>query len=415
MIEDVTESFVREIAYAPLPQQFRNIKPATSMTPARRRVIDKIDGMKLGLVSKAPIYDRELERSLSRVEHKTLIAMLKGGMVHLFRMSGPLPGDHPASRIGAHEIAHYELRAASRPNSSDWDRVLLPQIDKLIDEGGGWAAIKTLPGGKDYVWDLIDRGVLEEDGGYVRRTRRNARKPRTPRFLREMETPTVLGYELERESLTPVRKTVDPSAPGDYGADVIGDGMFRMVPSGDIVDFEERERRLSRFRQRRNGSDLPRAENLFEKFHQFEPNKVARRPDLDIPPHLTHVGEAKVMYYASDKLNPETGEDEGWIHYFHEHEGGVKFCAVEPESDGPEVTVPDFIRKTTALVRIGDCEGFEYEDHDGRTVEAEGTGRLPEWYATPDGRALLVVQDKRHLIACLWGGDLNVRAEGVVG
>ena len=31
---------------------------------------------------------------------------------------------------------------------------------------------------------------------------------------------------------------------GDYGADPIGDGTFRMVPSGDIVDYDERCRRL---------------------------------------------------------------------------------------------------------------------------------------------------------------------------
>lgn len=33
---------------------------------------------------------------------------------------------------------------------------------------------------------------------------------------------------------------------GDYGADPIGDGTFRMVPSGDIVSFEERNRRLAK-------------------------------------------------------------------------------------------------------------------------------------------------------------------------
>lgn len=32
----------------------------------------------------------------------------------------------------------------------------------------------------------------------------------------------------------------------DYGADPVGDGMFRMVPSGDIVDFDERQKRLRR-------------------------------------------------------------------------------------------------------------------------------------------------------------------------
>jgi hypothetical protein len=30
----------------------------------------------------------------------------------------------------------------------------------------------------------------------------------------------------------------------DYGADPIEDGMFRMVPSGDIVTYEERCKRL---------------------------------------------------------------------------------------------------------------------------------------------------------------------------
>jgi hypothetical protein len=38
---------------------------------------------------------------------------------------------------------------------------------------------------------------------------------------------------------------VPPHAPGmDYGCDPIGDGTYRMVPSGDIVDYAERCRRL---------------------------------------------------------------------------------------------------------------------------------------------------------------------------
>jgi hypothetical protein len=32
----------------------------------------------------------------------------------------------------------------------------------------------------------------------------------------------------------------------DHGADPLGDGTFRMVPSGDIVDLAERNRRLAR-------------------------------------------------------------------------------------------------------------------------------------------------------------------------
>lgn len=41
---------------------------------------------------------------------------------------------------------------------------------------------------------------------------------------------------------------VDTAKGGDYGADPIGDGKFRMVPSGDIVDYAERCRRLGQKR-----------------------------------------------------------------------------------------------------------------------------------------------------------------------
>lgn len=50
------------------------------------------------------------------------------------------------------------------------------------------------------------------------------------------------------------RDVIDTSAPGDYGADPIGDGMFRMVPSGDVVDHAERNRRLGQPPPRGNPS-----------------------------------------------------------------------------------------------------------------------------------------------------------------
>lgn len=40
------------------------------------------------------------------------------------------------------------------------------------------------------------------------------------------------------------RRAIDTNKPGDYGADPMGDGTFRMVPSGDIVDAAERDKRL---------------------------------------------------------------------------------------------------------------------------------------------------------------------------
>ena len=65
-------------------------------------------------------------------------------------------------------------------------------------------------------------------------------------LMRNQDRPTVLGVELDRVNLLPVRNYVEVDCIGDYGADPLGDGNFRMVPSGDIVSFEERCRRLKR-------------------------------------------------------------------------------------------------------------------------------------------------------------------------
>lgn len=55
---------------------------------------------------------------------------------------------------------------------------------------------------------------------------------------------TAFGLRLD-ESGAPIREAVPPRKPGqDYGCDPLGDGKFRMVPSGDIVDMDERNRRL---------------------------------------------------------------------------------------------------------------------------------------------------------------------------
>ena len=70
------------------------------------------------------------------------------------------------------------------------------------------------------------------------------RQKRTTKYLRDMDTPTVLGYELSRITLTPIRKPIIRTPDRDYGADPIGDGNFRMMPSGDIVTLEERNKRL---------------------------------------------------------------------------------------------------------------------------------------------------------------------------
>lgn len=59
---------------------------------------------------------------------------------------------------------------------------------------------------------------------------------------------TVLGgYKLDMHNHGHlVHDPMPARIPGkDYGADPLGDGMFRMVPSGDVVTFEERNKRLA--------------------------------------------------------------------------------------------------------------------------------------------------------------------------
>jgi hypothetical protein len=66
-------------------------------------------------------------------------------------------------------------------------------------------------------------------------------KPRKERFMEVLG-----GYQLDMHNHGHlVTHALPPQEPGkDYGCDPVGDGTFRMVPSGDIVDFAERERRL---------------------------------------------------------------------------------------------------------------------------------------------------------------------------
>ncbi len=55
----------------------------------------------------------------------------------------------------------------------------------------------------------------------------------------------LMAVSMGLDSETYIAKPV-PHTTGDYGCDPIGDGTYKMVPSGDIVDFDERNRRLKK-------------------------------------------------------------------------------------------------------------------------------------------------------------------------
>jgi len=157
------------------------------------------------------------------------------------------------------------------------------------------------------------------------------------------------------------------------------------------------------------------AEKMFVAFHQREPRKTGSFADgLAIPARAVCVGDAVNVLYHSDKLNPTTGEDEGWIDYIHDHSRGVRVYRCDPGAHGPEHAVPAWLRGVRELTWLGDCLGFDFRDHDGELVKAQATRPLPELYTIPSGKALLVIQSKRTLLAMIWGGRLGVEPRGIV-
>jgi hypothetical protein len=158
---------------------------------------------------------------------------------------------------------------------------------------------------------------------------------------------------------------------------------------------------------------MSRAIKKYVDFHQHEPKKVGDfHPELVIPARAVCAGRAIDVLYRSDKLNPETLEDEGWIDYIHEHDGGVNLYL--GDGDGPERAVPQFLRAARELTWLGKCLGLKFRDHDGKDHELRGTQPLPELYTTSNGKALLVIQSKRKLLAMVWGGRLGVEPRGIV-
>ncbi len=168
-------------------------------------------------------------------------------------------------------------------------------------------------------------------------------------------------------------------------------------------------------------SGLRHAVRLYESFHQFEPRDIGDfHAEFRIPPIAMHVGTAVQMLYRSDKLNAETGEDEGCIDYVHDHGPGVKVLRpIYPgeELEGLVKPVPHWLREQIELVRLGLCLGFRYQalGFERREVDAKTTEPFPEWYTTRSGHALLIVSERRRLDVIFVGGKLRVTARGVVG
>jgi hypothetical protein len=161
--------------------------------------------------------------------------------------------------------------------------------------------------------------------------------------------------------------------------------------------------------------DKGRAGNLYRDFHKYDPKSIGQFPaSFSIPKTATCVGPAIHVLYRSSKFDPITyAKPASSIDYIHEHKKGVKVYIIGSD-EGPERKVPQRIHAVDGLVSLGKCLGFAYVDQEGDQVDAECTGKV-ELYSVPSGTALLVIENKRKVLALIWGGKLRVEPRGIVG
>lgn len=159
---------------------------------------------------------------------------------------------------------------------------------------------------------------------------------------------------------------------------------------------------------------MSKAVKLYEDFHKYSPNKIAPFPaSVKIPQEVVCIGPAVHILYRSAKCDPITYlKPNGPIDYIHEHKAGVKVYLVGDKEEGPLRKVPRYIRGVEEITFLGKCLGFAFLD-EGETIGAECTSC--ELFAIPSGKALLIIEKKKKLLAIIWGGKLNVEPRGIVG
>lgn len=190
-----------------------------------------------------------------------------------------------------------------------------------------------------------------------------------------------------------------------------GDGTYEAWRNG--VTADEHAKALPGWGPRaskRNpsGDDAADAIDKYKEFHRLDPKHPVEL-EIAIPSRVRELGAARHVLYRSAKVDPETlKKPRKPVDYIHEHDAGVVVYACDGELD---TDVPKRVQEVTALTVLGKCLGFALKDG----AEAEGVNPLPDLCCTPDGKCLLVVQDRREVLFMIWGGALGVFARGIDG
>jgi hypothetical protein len=154
---------------------------------------------------------------------------------------------------------------------------------------------------------------------------------------------------------------------------------------------------------------VSQAVKTFEDFNEY-PSKGASKfaREIIIPERMPCPGPCRWVTYRSDKWNDGTHD---YIHTITSYPR-VK-CAMAGENY-PTVKVPAKVRNATTLTQIGLRAlgfAFEYDDDEYEAKVPAGT----EWFWSQTARALYLIQNKRKLVAVIWGGKLNGEPRGIVG
>lgn len=159
-------------------------------------------------------------------------------------------------------------------------------------------------------------------------------------------------------------------------------------------------------------ADEERAVAKYIEFNRLDPKEIVTDLHFEWPARMRCMGESTWVTYKSRKIIPDNmKKPKTPVDYIHEHDAGVKLYVPDGALD---TELPKFIRECKALTLLGECTGFGFKKSDGKG-EATGKRPYPELYCTPDGRALVVIQSKRDLVAIMFGGSLGVEGRGIVG
>lgn len=150
------------------------------------------------------------------------------------------------------------------------------------------------------------------------------------------------------------------------------------------------------------------------EFHRYDA-KHLDTVDIKIPEVVYKAGKAMWVTYRSRKVDPSTlRRPRKPVDYIHDFDAGVHLYRTDAGEGRERTEVPEEFRHVGALVKLGMCLGFMYKGGGGE-IEGQSSRPLPELACSPDGKCLYVVQDRRRVIALIWGGALGVFARGIDG